>query len=86
MQLRGTWNTFYDYNYFDQAGIVGPHPYYFNFSFACGFTGYGIQHAPAVGQALVNLLYEQKYVNLDMTKFEFERFLQFDPAKEVVIV
>ncbi|GAV06084.1 hypothetical protein RvY_16119 [Ramazzottius varieornatus] len=86
LKLRGSWHTFYDYNYFDQTGIVGPHPYYFNISFACGFSGYGIQHAPAVGHALGELLYEMKYVDIDMTKFEFERFLQYDVVKEVVIV
>ncbi|OWA50008.1 FAD-dependent oxidoreductase domain-containing protein 1 [Hypsibius exemplaris] len=86
LQLLGAWATFYDYNYFDQAGVVGQHPYYHNLLFATGFSGYGIQMAPAVGKAIQDLILEKDFVHLNMDKWKFDRFVDFVPAKESVLV
>lgn len=86
LQLRGAWSTYYDYNYFDQSGVVGPHPYYGNMLFACGFSGYGIGIAPAVAKSVMDYTFEVEYQTVDMNKFEFERFLHFEPVKEIVMV
>ncbi|CAL7950252.1 unnamed protein product [Xylocopa violacea] len=48
LKLKSSWAGFYEYNIFDQNGIIGPHPRYKNLMFATGFSGHGIQHAPAV--------------------------------------
>jgi len=40
--MTSAWAGYYDYNYFDQNGIFGPHPYHVNMLFACGFSGYGM--------------------------------------------
>ena len=53
---------------------------------ACGFSGYGLQMAPAVGKALQELIMEFDYINLDMKKFDFLRFVDYEPAKESVLV
>jgi FAD-dependent oxidoreductase domain-containing protein 1 len=86
LQLRLAWATFYDYNYFDQSGVVGPHPYYFNLLFAAGFSGYGIQMAPAIGKSIQDIVLEHEYQTIDMKRFEFLRFVNFEPAKESVLV
>lgn len=86
LKLRGAWSTYYDYNYFDQSGVVGPHPYYGNMLFACGFSGYGIGIAPAVAKSVMDYTFEVEYQTVDMNKFEFERFLHFEPVKEIVMV
>lgn len=41
LKMRNAWAGFYEYNYFDQNGIVGPHPYYTNLYIASGFSGHG---------------------------------------------
>lgn len=41
LQLSSGWAGYYDYNTFDENGIVGPHPYHPNLYFACGFSGFG---------------------------------------------
>lgn len=40
--MRSAWSGFYDYNYYDENGIVGPHPYYHNMYIAAGFSGHGM--------------------------------------------
>lgn len=54
--------------------------------FACGFSGYGIGIAPAVGKAIMDYVYEVQYEDVDTGKFEFERLVHFEPVKEVVMV
>lgn len=39
--MRSAWGGYYDYNGFDENGIVGPHPYYHNLYIATGFSGHG---------------------------------------------
>ena len=40
-QVNNAWAGFYEYNTFDENGIVGPHPYYNNLYIASGFSGHG---------------------------------------------
>lgn len=49
LQVRSAWAGYYDYNTFDQNGVVGPHPLVINMYFATGFPAHGLQQAPAVG-------------------------------------
>lgn len=39
--MKNSWAGYYDYNWYDQNAIVGPHPSYFNLFFATGFSGHG---------------------------------------------
>jgi len=42
IKVKSSWAGHYDYNTFDQNGILGYHPYYNNMIFATGFSGHGI--------------------------------------------
>lgn len=41
VKVKSAWAGFYEYNTFDENGIIGPHPYYNNMYIATGFSGHG---------------------------------------------
>lgn len=47
IKVKSGWAGFYEYNTFDENGIVGPHPYYHNLYIASGFSGHG-KHFEAI--------------------------------------
>lgn len=42
IKVKSAWAGFYEYNTFDENGIIGPHPYYNNLYIATGFSGHGM--------------------------------------------
>lgn len=41
IKVKSAWAGFYEYNTYDENGIIGPHPYYNNLFIATGFSGHG---------------------------------------------
>ncbi|XP_040848628.1 FAD-dependent oxidoreductase domain-containing protein 1 isoform X1 [Ochotona curzoniae] len=74
LKVRSAWAGYYDYNTFDQNGVVGPHPLVVNMYFATGFSGHGLQHAPAVGRAVAEMVLEGHFRTIDLSPFLFTRF------------
>jgi FAD-dependent oxidoreductase domain-containing protein 1 len=56
LRLRSAWAGYYEMNLFDHNGLAGPLPGLDNGWSACGFSGHGMQQAPAVGCALAGLI------------------------------
>ncbi len=52
LRLRSAWAGYYEMNDFDHNGLAGALPGWANTYAACGFSGHGMQQAPAVGCAL----------------------------------
>lgn len=75
LKVTNAWAGFYEYNTFDENGIVGPHPYYGNMYFATGFSGHGIQHTPAVGRAIMESIIHSGYRTIDLTRLGFDRIM-----------
>lgn len=74
VKLVGGWAGYYDYNTLDQNGIVGPAPGFDNFLLANGFSGHGLQQAPAVGRALAEWITAGRYLSLDLSPLDYARF------------
>ena len=82
LKVTGSWAGYYEYNTIDQNGIVGAHPTITNLYFANGFSGHGIQQAPAVGRALAEHILTGAYRTLDLAPLGFARLEEGRPLKE----
>lgn len=78
----GSWVGHYDYNWFDQNGIIGRHPSIRNFYFANGFSGHGIQQGPATGNAIAELICFDEFRTIDLTRLGYERLQRKEPLFE----
>ncbi|NWZ37202.1 FXRD1 protein, partial [Brachypodius atriceps] len=86
LRVRGSWAGYYDYNTFDQNGVLGPHPRLENLFLAAGFSGHGLQHAPAAGRAVAELVVKGRYETLDLRRLGWDRLVDGEPLKEGGVV
>ncbi len=82
LRQTGAWAGYYEYNTFDQNGLVGRVPGTHNAYTACGFSGHGIQQAPAVGRGLAELIATGRYQSLDLSPLSPQRVTDDRPLVE----
>lgn len=80
------WSGHYAYNTLDQNAVVGPHAEVDNFLFANGFSGHGLQQAPAVGRALAEMICFGEYRSLDFSSLGYERIVTKNPLLERCVI
>lgn len=86
IRLERTWAGHYAQNTLDGNMIIGCYSNgHENLLTACGFSGHGIMHAPAVGRALSELVLHGEYRTIDLTRMEFDRVLENEPYAEISI-
>ena len=86
LRVRSAWAGYYEMNRFDHNGVVGAVPGWANAFIACGFSGHGMQHAPAVGRAMAERIGEGRYGSLDLTPLAAERLQRGEPLIEHNII
>ena len=62
------------------------HPYVPNVYFATGCSGHGIQQAPAIGRAIMELMLDNNYYSINLSRFAFNRVFNDIEMKERNIV
>lgn len=82
LRLQGAWAGYYEMNLFDHNAIVGPHPDCANLLFANGFSGHGLQQAPAVGRGVAEWIVHGGYRTLDLAPLGWRRLLDGKPLRE----
>jgi glycine/D-amino acid oxidase-like deaminating enzyme len=85
LKLMRGWAGLYAMNRLDQNAILGEWPELKGFYLANGFSGHGLQQAPAVGRYLSELILGLKPA-LDLSIFKPERILENKPLNEDGIV
>ncbi|CRK94290.1 CLUMA_CG007805, isoform A, partial [Clunio marinus] len=79
VKVKSAWAGYYEYNTFDENGIIGPHPSFHNLYIASGFSGHGIQQAPAVGRCIAEMIVDGGYITLDLSRLSFDRIVVDKP-------
>ncbi len=86
LRVTGSWAGYYEYNTFDQNGLVGRLPGTDNVFVAAGFSGHGLQQAPAVGLGMAEVIATGGYQSLDLSPLHVERLLNNAPLLERNII
>jgi FAD-dependent oxidoreductase domain-containing protein 1 len=87
LRLKNAWSGLYDINRLDENMIAGPHPEGpENLHVLCGFSGHGLQQAPAAGRAIAELILDRAFVSIDLSRLSCRRLVTGEAMAESGIV
>jgi len=87
LKVERVWQGHYARNSFDLTAIIGPWTGGMeNVYVATGYSGHGIMHAPASGQAIAELILDGGFQTLDLTRMGYARIAAGMPYREQGII
>jgi FAD-dependent oxidoreductase domain-containing protein 1 len=85
LRLQRAWAGHYDMCLLDHNAVIGSFPDIPNVIVASGFSGHGVQHGPATGRGVAELIRFGGYQTLDLTPLGYERVRDNRPMWESVV-
>ena len=86
LRVRHAWAGHYEVHPLDHNALIGPHPGCVNFWLCNGFSGHGLQHAPAAGRGVAEHLLTGAWQTLDLSAFSPQRVRDGRPFVEQAII
>ncbi len=86
VKVRQSWVGHYAFNTFDQNAIIGFAGDPENLYFINGFSGHGLQQAPAMGRGIAELITYGAFRTLDLSALGFDRIAAGRPVVERAII
>jgi glycine/D-amino acid oxidase-like deaminating enzyme len=82
IKMKGGWVGHYDMNLLDGNPVIDRLPKVPNFIVAAGFSGHGLQHAPAVGRAVKEMILNGGFRSIDLSRFNYRRIVDNAPLPD----
>ena len=86
LRVQRAWAGYYEVHPLDHNALIGAHPACSNFWLCNGFSGHGLQHAPAAGRGLAELLLTGRFDSLDLSDLSPQRVLTGQAFVEQAII
>ena len=86
LRVQQAWAGYYEVHPLDHNALIGPHPDCANFWLCNGFSGHGLQHAPAAGRGVAEHLLTGAWQTLDLSAFSPQRVADGRPFVEQAII
>jgi FAD-dependent oxidoreductase domain-containing protein 1 len=86
IKMTGAWAGHYEMNSFDHNAVIGWAPGIRGLMLAAGFSGHGMQHSPAAGRGVAELLTTGHFETLDLSALSPDRLVENRPIVELNII
>lgn len=85
LRVERAWAGHYEMNTLDHNGVIGPHDELPNLILATGFSGHGVQHAPATGRGVAEWILHGAFRSLDLSSLGYGRIRAGQPLQESIV-
>jgi FAD-dependent oxidoreductase domain-containing protein 1 len=82
VKVKGGWMGHYDMNRLDGNPVIDRFAAVPNFILAAGFSGHGLQHGPAVGRAVKEMILDGGFRSIDLSRFSYRRVVENAPLPD----
>lgn len=86
LRVAGAWAGWYEVHPLDHNALIGPHPDDPRVWLCCGFSGHGLQHAPAAARGLAERMLTGRYTTLDLSPLDPQRIRTGQPFGELAVI
>lgn len=86
IRMTRAWAGHYEMSLFDHNAFIGWTPGIANLMIATGFSGHGMQHSPATGRAVAELILHRAFRTLDLSDLSLDRLTRDEPIRELNVI